>query len=915
MKGTSEYLAKYARFSAKCDAHFIQAKHHYDPATVFATSKIDPLPFQLEDFIALLTDVESEGGLQAMLSYETGLGKTIVAGLVIKEIMLRKRDANMVVIATPMGVPQWRAELEQKFGIRVKVESMDTLKNRLGNLKELEPRWDLVVVDELHRATPGNKRYELIKWVREHTDNFLALTATPHDGKHDHFIGRLQLINPAVDESNYRGFLERHNYRRLKREVEGLKGEKLFPYGVESRSVDVDLSNEERDFYQAVEDYVRKQYNMAFNTNNRKYGLIATVMGRIASSSVKAGISAMQRRKVRLLQKVAENANQDDLLDRVRDYLNGDSDEEFDDIADDVLSIAPGAGGELDAIDQIIELGEKVGMDSKVERLKEIISSHTSRGDKVVVFTSFVETAEYLHSIIPNSQIATGKMLPDERRANMDEFLRSGSVLIGTEVIGESLNLQRANVVINYELPWSPVVFIQRVGRVYRYPMVKPIFVHSFSSELRVERRVLQVLYEKVQRLINEFDEGSVAIVGNEISEDEIGQIIQEAYVKGEEVSRQLLESRATQSLKHADELREVIELSEAGRMHVNASAMLENVSQLITVDDIRGFLDKIKMAGLGSGNPYDEPPFFRVNDRMLRKLDVEDDCVREALRIASELKPETATLLHSRDGVAVIHEVEYLDDSDNIVAVDVVASGAESTEPYSTVRLLEPVNMDAGEIKAEIPADLQSRMQARANELSSFVREKAVKQAEIMKNTAFSVKSLNQTFLQARQEKLGQELKRLGRIAAKGVAVRPGRILGYVRFVTSSTAYIAVGDEKYNAVLEAQKRRVELAAMDYAIKYEQSRGYQVDDVHENNLGYDITSRKGNEEKFIEIKGISGGNTVTLTSNEYKASRYFDEKFYLYIVRDPLGKPELVVKRPPFAIDHIEYVIQYAVKI
>ncbi|MGC9209551.1 MAG: helicase-related protein, partial [Nitrososphaeria archaeon] len=893
MSAISEYLLRYARFSAKCDAHYILAKKKYDPATVFATSKIDPLPYQLEDFISLLTDIESEGGLQALLSYETGLGKTIVAGLVIKEFLLRNPSSNIMVIATPMGVPQWKQELEQKFGIRnVRVESMDTLKNRLDELKETEPRWDLVVVDELHRATPGNKRYELIKWVREHSSNFLTLTATPHDGKHEHFIGRLQLINPAVNESNYREFLERHNYRRLKRKVVGLNGEPLFPYRVYSYTVDVDVSEEESEFYRAVEDYVRREYNIAFRTSNRKYGLIATVMGRIASSSVVAGISALERRKAVILKRVAERANQEELVQRIREYMEGNSDEEFEDIANDVLSLAPEASDEIEIIDHIIELGKKVRTDSKAEKLREIVDKQVSMGNKVIVFTSFVETAEHLRLLIPDSQIATGRMPPDERRENINRFLERGSVLIGTEVIGESLNLQRANVVVNYELPWSPVVFIQRVGRVYRYPMTKPVFVFSFSSALRVERRVLQVLYQKVQRLIDEFDEGSVAIIGNEISEDEIERIMQEAYVKGEEATRDL-ERRTAQALKHVEELKSVLELSEAGRMHVNASAILKNVSQLVTTDDIRSFLEKIRMAGLGSGDPYSEPPFFRVNGTVLKKLDVEDECVREALRVASELKPETVVLLHDRDEDAVVHEVEYLDSLGHVVAKDVVASSRKTTEPYSVIRLLEPVDMEAGEIKAEIPMDLQDRLKARIDELSSAVREKALKQAELIKSSLDMEKSTNPVFLQARKDKIESEIARLRKIASGGVSVRAGKILGYVRFVTSSTAYREIGDERYSVELEAKKRQSELAAMDYVIRYERSMGYQVEDVHEMNLGYDLISRKGNEEKFIEVKGISSGETVILTLNEYKASQKHSSKFYLYVVRDPLKNPTL----------------------
>lgn len=918
------YLINYAKFSSKCDAHYIISKYKYEPATVLAMSKIDPLPYQLEDFLDLLMEMDSEEHMHALLSYETGLGKTIVAGLVIKELLLNQPDANIIVIATPMGVQQWKEELEQKFGITgVKIESMDTLKMRLDQLKREEPSWDLAVVDELHRATPGNKRYELISWVRDHSKNFLGLTATPHDGKHEHFIGRLQLINRAVDESNYKSFLEKHNYRRLKREVEGLNGEKLFPFDVLSELVPSSVTREERMFYDAVENYVREQYNKAFRTKNSRYGLLATVMGRLASSSIKAGIAAMKRRKERLISATAMAVNHQELLERLRDYFNGVSDEEFDQIAEDVLqSVEPESREdlreELNAIEEIIRFGEEIeskGIDSKYEKLKEVIDKHVRKGDKIVVFTSFVETAEYLHEKMPYSQIVTGKMMPDERRENIKKFLESGKVLVGTEVIGESLNLQKANVVINYELPWSPIVFIQRVGRVYRYPMTKPIFIYSFNSELRVERRVLQVLYEKVNRLVSEFDEGSVAIIGNEISEDEIEKIIQEAYVKGEEISIKLLKEKAQESLKHAEELKKVLEISEAGKMHINASAILRNVSQLVTPEDLKSFLYKMNVAGLGDGDPYQEPPFFRINNITLKKLDINDPCVKEALKEATELPPQKISLLSDKDGEAVVHEVEYVDNEGQVIAVDVVVSDYLETVPYNKIKGLDAVDIEPGEINVKVPLDLQDRLKNRKEEVYNDFKEKIIKQAELINSYINSLKDADPIFLRERKKSLSEKRDKLKLKILSGISVRPGKVLGYVRFVSNKTAYKALKDEKYDENFIKRKKLVENAAMRYVIDYESKRGYEVNDIHEQDLGYDIISKKGPEEKFIEIKGITEGDTITLTRNEFVASQYFKEKYYLYIVKDPINNPELVIKRPPFSIKEVQYVEQYVISI
>ncbi|MFQ1020506.1 DUF3883 domain-containing protein [Tardisphaera saccharovorans] len=143
----------------------------------------------------------------------------------------------------------------------------------------------------------------------------------------------------------------------------------------------------------------------------------------------------------------------------------------------------------------------------------------------------------------------------------------------------------------------------------------------------------------------------------------------------------------------------------------------------------------------------------------------------------------------------------------------------------------------------------------------------------------------------------------------------KPGKVLGHARFMTADTAYSVLGQEEYDPGLQKKKREVELAAMNCAMKYEQRKGYEVRDVHEEDLGYDLVSKKGSEEKLIEVKGISEGDEVELTPNEWKASRFFKDKFLLYAVKDPLGQPRLVIERPPLALDHYEYVTHYVVRV
>jgi DNA or RNA helicases of superfamily II len=275
-----DYILRYARLMAKCEAVRILGKMRYDPVYVFATSRINPLPYQLEDFLTLL-DMLDVGDVRVLLAYETGLGKTIVSGLFIREVLLKQPEARVLIVAPPAATNQWKSEMKNKFGLyfsdymgvedlskQLLIASVDTFKRRIRELEERGTKWDVVVADELHRATPGNLRYALLELLSKRTQHLLALTATPHDGKEENFIGRLQLILPSVDEENYRRFLEERSFRRKKSEVTDLEGNRLFPYPVSVKTVKLGVSPEEEEFYSAVEEYVRTVYRRVEGRNS-----------------------------------------------------------------------------------------------------------------------------------------------------------------------------------------------------------------------------------------------------------------------------------------------------------------------------------------------------------------------------------------------------------------------------------------------------------------------------------------------------------------------------------------------------------------------------------------------------------------------------------------------------------------------
>lgn len=936
--GSSSILS-YAKFRAKCDAVNILNKFAYEPVTVFATSKIDPLPFQLEDFLSLLDHLE-DGILRVLISYETGLGKTILAGLLIKELLARKGDARILIIAPPMVIPQWLGELSEKFSIKftrfeydsqlrdqLVVASISTIKldDHFRYLKENEFVWDMVVVDELHKATPGNKAYRLIEWISSKTKHFIALTATPHNGLDDVFIARLKLIQPSVNEYNFKEFLRKFNYRRRKDTVEDIDGKPLFPYPVYPERITVRLTPDEEIFYENFERYIRDQYSLASRRKDRTIGLVASVLSKAASSSIVAGIACLERRREKL------HENEKVLEAEVMAAIN-EGEGEYEHVIEPVLGYYGEKtliDEEIKSINRLIELGKNVKVDSKLAKLTEITKAHIEKGNKVVVMTFFIATANYLFERLKESlgseiYLATGDIERNVREQNIKKFLESGKVLVGTDVIGESLNLQRANVLVNYELPWTPVPLIQRIGRVYRYPQTKPIFIHNFRSQLRIERRVLEVIYEKVENLLRDFDEGSVQVLGEEISEEEVRRIIEESYVKGEEEGRKKLETQARAALKHAEKLKEVLEISEAGKRTINAKLLLSDPRKLITKDDIRSFLESLRQAGLGEGNPYSEPVSYTFQDHYVKSLSIEDNTIREALDYASKLPVEKVVLISDElpKGDGVVHSIEFLDSKGTVWKKEVVVSfsSGETIPYYELINASHEVNNSVASIETiGIPSDLETKLRKRLNEENMEFKEKIdIRMVRLRLESQRKEESLrNLAYVQHEQIKFQEKIDELLRVKDKGLSVRPGEVLAFIRVISVQEHFDATSDSRYDPEFLKHKKEVETAAMEYVMKYEQLLGRQVKDVHDENKGYDIESiDRDTTLRRIEVKGISNldRHSITLSANEMKASNYFPN-YYLYVVKEPETNPRLIIKKPPFKILRVKYEPEYEVEI
>lgn len=404
--------------------------------------------------------------------------------------------------------------------------------------------WDLIVVDEAHKMSAtvwGNeikytKRFQLGRLLSNLTRHFLLLTATPHNGKDEDF----QLFMSLIDPDRFEGVNHNSNHsidvsdvmrRLVKEELLKFDGTPLFPER-RAYTVNYDLSPKEADLYEAVTKYVRDEFNRADNlAKDRKstVGFALTILQRRLASSPEAIYQSLKRRRERLENRLAEEKlgkkaemyrshidyedfDEDDLTSNEREALEGD-------VADQASAAT--TISELEAEIAILKRLERLanevrasGEDRKWEELskllqdnKEMFSSEGQR-EKLIIFTEHKDTLRYLEdkirSLFGDSRAVVtihGGMLRDERRKVEELFKqdKDARILIATDAAGEGINLQRAHLMVNYDLPWNPNRLEQRFGRIHRIGQTEVCHLWNLVAKETREGQVFQRLLDKLE--------------------------------------------------------------------------------------------------------------------------------------------------------------------------------------------------------------------------------------------------------------------------------------------------------------------------------------------------------------------------------------------------------------------------------
>ena len=525
----------------------------YDPLLAMNTSKVDPLPHQIEAVYGYVLKLPR---IRFLIADDPGAGKTIMAGLTIKELKLRHLINRILIVVPGHLKDQWRREMKERFeegftiidrGImgafygenvwsreQQIITSIDFAKRDDVLPTLASSQFDLIIVDEAHKMAAyryGDKlnktgRYRLGEALSKIAEHLLFLTATPHKGDPENFRLFLDLLEPgffATSEMLEESISRKDNplfIRRIKEDLKNFEGEPLFlPRNVKTLTFNLGTdSPAEKDLYNDLSEYVNTQYNKALTRDKKRNVAFALViLQRRLASSTYALLRSLERRKKRLtelLDGALERTKPDDRrfdFEVVED-LNEEDRWKEEEIWE-TLSVAENREElekEIKTLDRLAERSREIiekGDEIKVKELKTAFNELNDKfpEEKILIFTESRDTLEYLMKRIQSWGYSVntihGGMRLEERVDAERIFKNITQVMVATEAAGEGINLQFCNLMINYDMPWNPNRLEQRMGRIHRYGQSREVFVHNLVAEDTREGQVLKKLFEKIEEI------------------------------------------------------------------------------------------------------------------------------------------------------------------------------------------------------------------------------------------------------------------------------------------------------------------------------------------------------------------------------------------------------------------------------
>lgn len=594
-------------FKLASEAQRIRLGYLFDPLIAINTSSVDPLPHQITAVYEVMLNRQP---LRFLLADDPGAGKTIMTGLLIKELIIRGDVAKCLIVAPGSLVEQWQDELDQKFNLNFDILTNDAIESsRTGNwfqehqlclarLDKLSRNddlkaqletvdWDLVVVDEAHRMSAHyfnnevqyTKRYRLGQILSSRTRQLLLLTATPHNGKDEDFQLFLALLDGDRFEGKFRDGVHSQDtgdlMRRLvKEKLVTMEGKPLFPERF-AYTIKYTLSDDESALYGLVTEYVREEFNRADNLEKGRKGTVGfalTILQRRLASSPEAIYQSLRRRRERLERRLREermlkrgaevrlsdvpnirSLDEEDLedLDDAPETEAEMVEQEVIDLATASLTIAE-LEAEISTLKRLEASALKVrrsGNDTKWRRLSETLQENPEMFDakgnrrKLVIFTEQRDTLNYLRENLvkqfgrEEAVVCISGQTPREKRRQIQEaFLHDPEVmvLVATDAAGEGINLQRAHLMVNYDLPWNPNRLEQRFGRIHRIGQKDVCHLWNIVAQDTCEGEVFLRLLTKLEKEKEALGGAVFDVLGSVFQDRPLKDLLVEAIRKGE---------------------------------------------------------------------------------------------------------------------------------------------------------------------------------------------------------------------------------------------------------------------------------------------------------------------------------------------------------------------------------------------
>ena len=530
------------------EAHRMRNASQFDPLYAVNVSQVDPLPHQIE---AVYHYILRNPRIRFLLADDPGAGKTIMAGLLLKELKYRELVERVLIVAPGHLKDQWLREMHEKFqenffivdrsainaawGQNIWQErnqvitSIDFAKqdNVLFSLKDV--RWDLVIVDEAHKMSAykyGDKisktgRYKLGEALSSTTNFLLFLTATPHRGDPENFRLFLDLLEPGffADTTMLTESIQNKDnplfLRRLKEDLKNFDSVPLFPPR-KVETIKYYLSDDEWQLYKAVTEYVEKHYNKALQQEKRNVAFAMVILQRRLASSVRAVRKSLERRKKRLQELYEKGQLLQEGISYTEEYLEDLTEKERWQKEEELLEKLTSAETleelkeEINKIDELILLAKEVERkesETKLNELKKVIFLEGLKGTetKLLIFTESRDTLEYLAEKLRKWHYSVtfihGGMSLDERIRAENEFRHHAQIMVATEAAGEGINLQFCWLMVNYDIPWNPNRLEQRMGRIHRYGQQHEVHIYNLVAVNTREGAILERLFEKLNRM------------------------------------------------------------------------------------------------------------------------------------------------------------------------------------------------------------------------------------------------------------------------------------------------------------------------------------------------------------------------------------------------------------------------------